>query len=123
LVAYSYNSEFAVKVESGEKQQTIRPERKNGHAEPGDTIQLYENQRTKKRRQIGEAICTANLPIVITEHEVRVEGKLVEDQDAFARADGYRNFGDLKAWFTKQYGPLPFVGLLIVWQTLVLQAA
>ena len=42
MVAYNFQARFAAAVASGQKRQTIRAPRKgNGHAKPGDRLQLY----------------------------------------------------------------------------------
>ncbi|MBF0375797.1 MAG: ASCH domain-containing protein [Alphaproteobacteria bacterium] len=57
-MAYSFKARFADPIETGQKRQTIRKDRRR-HARPGETIQLYTAQRTIHCRLIGTATCVA----------------------------------------------------------------
>ena len=55
MVAFNFQSRFADAVESGEKRQTIRLK---ARCKPGDTLQLYVGQRSKRCRLLGLGCCT-----------------------------------------------------------------
>ncbi len=112
MVAYNFQTRFADAVASGQKRQTIRAIRVNGHAMPGDTLQLYTGLRQGTARKLidPDPICVKSVPIKITQNGVTVGG-LPHDPEAFARADGFESFDDMKKFFE-----LPFTGRLIVWE-------
>lgn len=57
MVAYNFSERFAGPVERGEKRQTIRKPRVNGHAKVGDSLQLYTGMRTASCRKLRDAVC------------------------------------------------------------------
>ena len=124
MPAYSFSSQFADLVESGEKRQTIRRRRKR-QTKVGDMLYLYAGMRTKSCRKLGEAVCTAVTPIRIVEgavifwlwpgeerHTLTVFGKGA--LQALAERDGFKTASEFFTWFDEQYG-LPFTGELIQW--------
>jgi hypothetical protein len=54
MVEINFSEQFAERVKSGDKRQTIRRSKKCG---PGDTLQLYTGQRTKACRKLRDAVC------------------------------------------------------------------
>ncbi len=54
MSVYNFKAQFAAAVERGEKTQTIRAPRKNGHAQVGDTVKLYTVLPTKKGADMSE---------------------------------------------------------------------
>ena len=56
MPALNFQEQFAAAVESGEKRQTIRSERKRP-IKVGDTLYLYTGMRTKRCRKLGSAGC------------------------------------------------------------------
>ncbi len=117
MPALNFQKRFAADVESGRKCQTIRAPRKDGRptARPGDTLYLYTGMRTKGCRKLGEAVCTKTSQVVITDDwRILVNGSRVEDDDAFARADGFDDAANLYDWFRDTHS-LPFEGSLIEW--------
>lgn len=122
MPALSFKKQFAAKVESGEKRQTIRAMRKDHRdVAPGQTLHLYTGMRTKACRKLGEATCTTSEPIGIgTDGMVllgcdegirKLTGPEVED---LARADGFDRVDDFLNFFQTTHG-LPFYGMLIQW--------
>lgn len=116
MVAFNFSPEFADAVERGEKVQTVR---KTKRAKPGDMLQLYTGQRTKKCRKLREAECA-----YVDYVHIAPEGLTVGDTrkhegnaDAFARRDGFKDYDDMVAWFTKKYGSSHFVGYVHCWKT------
>ena len=116
MVAYNFQEQFASDVTAGRKTQTIRALRKNGHATPGQPLQLYCGLRHRGARKLRiDPICTGVTPCAISEAGVTLDGKPVDNLDAFARLDGFADFAEMRAWFQEQHG-LPFVGVLVKWQ-------
>ncbi|XXJ19974.1 hypothetical protein ACR42D_10595 [Desulfovibrio caledoniensis] len=124
MVAYNFKSQFAERVESGEKRQTIRANGKRRHARPGEALQLYTGQRGPNCRKLvdPDPACVAALPVfmdrtfsdnrrvvVVAGHEVY--GPPLED---LARADGFETSEEMKDFFEKTHG-VPFEGTLIKW--------
>lgn len=117
---------FQDKIVNGEKCQTVR---KTARAQPGDRLQLYTGMRTKACRKLGEAVCEAVWPVVISADGVRfphpdygsvmrytgTDGRTSKMADRFAQADGFTCFEACAAFFERQYG-LPFTGHVIVWR-------
>lgn len=124
MPALNYQLWKARKVESGECQQTIRANRKRPFR-VGDRLYHYEGMRTNKCRKLGEAICTKAATIVLGKDSVVIpvfsiypllSGRVLKakERDALARADGFKDYAGMQAWFGKVHG-LPFSGQLIRW--------
>ena len=118
MPALNFKKEFAAAVERGEKRQTIRAPRRDGRpsATIGARLMLYTGMRTKSCRKLMDAVCTNTSQIVITSNPYRiiVNGVEVDDDEAFARADGFDNVMDFYDFFDTTHG-LPFEGALIEW--------
>ena len=115
MPAFNFKPQFAPLVESGQKTQTIR-RTKRGNV--GDTAYLKTGQRTKDCRSLGEGVLTKVYELSITEIGVFVEfgaETTALSFDEFARADGFKNYEEMKTWFDRLYG-LPFSGWLHVWE-------
>lgn len=125
MVAYNFQDQFAAKVESGLKTQTVRAPRKNGHAKPGDMLQLYTGMRQPTVRLLRESRCTEVAPILfdftvpailIGLGDCREICESAASRETFARADGFESFAALEAWFRKAHGNADqFSGFLIKW--------
>ncbi|WP_194094815.1 ASCH domain-containing protein [Marivivens aquimaris] len=119
MVAYNFAAQFAEEVRSGRKSMTIRTARKNGHAVFGDELQLYIGMRTKNCQLLKRVTCIFAASIVIEQKRIIVDGRVMPDPEELARADGFTDFEQMKAWFTKLYGlpysHQPFEGELICW--------
>ena len=62
MPALNFKKEFADKVASGEKRQTIRALRKDGkNPRPGQKLYLYTGMRTKYCRKCGDPLTTKEL--------------------------------------------------------------
>lgn len=140
MVAYSFKQRFIepILVGLGEarmhkvhpKRQTIRNTRGargerakfGGHALPGEIVQLYYAMRTKHVRKIGEGVCTraTRLVIWVTPSDITVSryGKLLGPRqlNEFARADGFVNAEDMRAFWVKANGFGKFEPWLIEWE-------
>ena len=132
MVAYSFKKQFIPMIETGEKRQTVRADRRR-HARPGEAVQLYFGMRTKQCRKIltPDPICERLGKINIWVDSVMlacctilVDGEVLDDQqvEQFAWADGFRKYQDKSAyemmmqfWFN-EHGPGWFDGVVIYWQ-------
>lgn len=124
MVAYSFRPRFVAPILAGTKTQTIRAPRKR-HARPGETLQLYTGMRTKRCELIREAKCVSAQNILLWlfedgEHDgfaVAGHPPACPDLDVFARADGFADWADLKAfWRAEHPGVYEFHGVLIRWE-------
>ncbi|XHR27534.1 MAG: hypothetical protein ACFUZC_16510 [Chthoniobacteraceae bacterium] len=122
MPALNFLKRFADDVESGHKLHTIRAKRKHP-IKVGDRLFLNTGMRTKKWfRRLREAQCTKIEEIIITDYFVYVNEKCLslEEMNALARADGFRDDMRDDAWavmvqfFSDVHG-LPFRGDLIHW--------
>lgn len=114
MVAINFSPQFAGPVERGEKRQTIRRTMK---CKIGDKLQLYTGQRTKACRKIGDAVCKEILPVSIGRGTLEVNGSVYmsDTAAAFARADGFADYGDMWLWFSERYDVPVFSGYVIKW--------
>jgi len=137
MPALSYKGRFVEYVEAGLKpqrngkrikRQSIRNFRKYP-VKPGDTLYHYFAQRTKFCRKLGESICESAEKIIIREKSITFFSRVLGSKpvkcnyrslvmlDAFAIADGFENWREMKLWWKLTHGPdcFPFVGQLIKW--------
>jgi hypothetical protein len=129
MVAYNFKKQFASKVESLEKRQTIRALGKRRHAQPGDDLQLYTGQRTKACKKLLDAICYEVIPIRMQKVDVHVDssyvcpigciridvdGQIIEPMEVheLAKTDGFESPEKFLAFFADR---LPFEGVIIKW--------
>lgn len=126
MVAYSFQSRFAMSIVLGEKRQTIRANRKR-HARRGEMLQLYTGMRTKHcRKIIRDPVCIAVEPIRIQVPDT-ADGSFcywtpmnpaagaTEIDGEFAYRDGFGSVGDMLAFWRTAHGPGLFEGVLIQW--------
>lgn len=118
MPSLNYRPWKARKVESGECRQTIRPQRKRPFR-VGDRLIHYEGMRTKECRKLGESVCTKVVPISINRDFVCMDffsGRCLKERerDTLARADGFKDYAEMQAWFAAKHG-FPFSGQLIRW--------
>ena len=116
----NFKKEFASRVESGEKRQTIRRNRKDGRRpQPGDTAKLYTGLRTRDARLLRAAPVAECLAVRmhIDDGIIIVDGRKLEidEATAFARADGFGCVGEMEQWFLKQYQTYDFEGYCVRW--------
>lgn len=118
MPAYNFQERFAPAVESGEKRQTIRRRRKR-RTRVCETLYLYTGMRSKRCRLLMEAECVEVCPVEFGDGGVNLDGWSMlagsPNADAFARADGFGTFEEMREWFRERYG-LPFRGELIRWR-------
>jgi len=117
MPALNFKKQFADAVESGQKRQTIRADRKDGrNPKPGDKLYLYTGMRTKGCRKLKEAECKSVERIVIEEFNIIVGVNVldIDEKYALAKADGFHYIDDFRNFFLKTHD-LPFYGFLIKW--------
>lgn len=119
-----FKPRFAPLVKAGTKLQTVRPIPKR-MPKVGDTISLREWSGLpyrSKQRVLRVSIITEvrkvfiNAATVVFDCNIATMLKDKSDEDAFARADGFKDFNDLWRWFEETHGPMPFQGILIKWK-------
>jgi len=114
-----FKPRFAPLVKSGAKRQTIRPWPKRV-PRIGDIIDCRKWKRLpyrSKQVKLKEAPITGLCGVIIDRHLVMVghAAKTYRPLGEFAKADGFKNWPDMRKWFEAEHG-LPFRGLLIVWK-------
>jgi hypothetical protein len=119
MPSLNFKSRFAGAIQAGQKLQTIRRHRKVP-IEPLDRLYLFTGMRTKKCRLLATAMCISVDPIRVYNGGIwtRLKGSCLTrwlgrgaEQEAFARADGFRNAAE----FHRFFGP-DFAGDLIRWK-------
>ena len=82
----------------------------------GDVIDCRE-WTGKPYRSKQRIIATGQLEdvceVLITVANV-YKGTRIMDSEAFAKADGFASFAEMRDWFNEQHG-LPFLGILLRW--------
>lgn len=128
MVAYSFTPRFEPALASGAKTRTIRAPGRRRHARPGDALQLYVGMRTPACRLIRRATCTAVTPVRLVFgpagpaelFEVAGAPLSPPQMEAFARADGFEDLGDMARFWIATHAPrhatgVEFEGLMIDW--------
>ena len=114
MPALNFQKQFADKIESGEKRQTIR---KGNRIKAGDKLYLYTGQRTKQCRKIGEEVCKNVYKFGIDSDEEIYFDECVLigiEKEQLAKDDGFDCAADMIDWFKNTHG-LPFFGQVIMW--------
>lgn len=116
-----FNPRFSPLVATGRKRQTIR---KRARCQPGDTLSLRRwtgRPRRSKHATIRDVTCSRVYQVRIMTDAVQIRRgnttrmlTLREDLDAFARADGFGEWAEMRDWFNETYS-LPFEGEVIEW--------
>jgi len=117
----NFQKQFAPKVESGEKNHTIRARRRDGRdPKKGQTLFLYTGLRTEASRKLGESPCTSSVPIQIDPENIVVAGELLDpfQEEELAIDDGFDCITDFREYFLKDHpkkgtGAEQFDGYLI----------
>jgi len=118
----NFKSQFSELVSSGNKTQTIRPDRKYPFL-VGDNVYLYTGLRTKKTQKLGLGIIKSVDTIIIRPSKVVIcneAGELTtiilpKELDKFAKSDGFDSFREMTDFIRAIYG-LPFEGNLVKWR-------
>lgn len=114
-----FKPQFAGKVRTGSKLQTIRPVPKR-MPKPGDKISLRAwsgKPYRSKQEVLREAIIEEILPVEITDDGPILDGIELWGLEIrlFAENDGFDTWEDMCEWFRTTHG-LPFAGIFISWQ-------
>ena len=126
MIVKMFQPRFAPLVESGEKIQTIRPVPKRMPrvgAEISCRVWEAAPYRSHQREILRSVVVASSLVriadggILIAPYDPSRDPSWtpVTDLDAFARADGFASWDDMRSWFSDTHG-LPFSGLLIQWE-------
>lgn len=120
-----------LKRKKGGKRQSIRNFRKRP-LEVGEPVYLYYAMRTKHCKKLGKSEIISRTVIRISESSIIVYIELEDETikllnlydtpvrtNRFARADGFKDFEDMKAFWIAEHGkkgsPFPYVGHLYKW--------
>lgn len=121
---FNFKKEFAPKVESGEKLQTVRATRKDRRVPvPGDLAKGYTGLRTRSARLlVSSPIVEAGRVLIdFRESTIAIRGGRLSASEAaeFARADGFESFPAMLAWFREahQEDPDYFEGFYAKWSS------
>jgi hypothetical protein len=139
MPALSFQAQFAELVESGKKTHTIRTRRKRP-IKVGDPLYLYQDQRSKNSRKLGETYCSKvdlisfrlqpdrqTLSMLYGEaHTLDFQRKRTQEEiKALAIADGFKDTPEFIEFFfpKKKWEKTPlilpsFSGVLIHWEPL-----
>lgn len=115
-----FKPQFAPLVESGAKVQTVRPTPKR-MPKPGDRISLRcwtgAPYRSKQRVLRVAEICEVHHTLIDADgvNLYLRDAAWAPNPDAFARADGFANWPEMRAWFEETHG-LPFRGIVLYWR-------
>lgn len=126
MPALDFAPEFAEKVRTWHKRQTIRRVRKVGPIKVGDRLIFYTRQRHTDCQKLGEAICTEVIPVRLwlTKKglgQVEINGVQAtpEQRVALAESDGFAGTRDMIKWFKNRYQAMtarkPWEGVIIKW--------
>lgn len=123
--------QLGLKNKKGGKRQSIRNFRKRP-LKVGETVYLYFGMRTKHCKKIGESVIKYVQRICIKKDHIKIYvycekcewWKLDKwitgnDLNTFAKADGFKDFEDMKSFWIKEHGkkgnPFPYNGNLYKW--------
>ena len=119
MVAFNFKKDFAPLIREGKKISTIR---RNKRCAPGDTVQLYTGQRTKKCKLILESLCVGVAEITIYPDRFPKCGPILSGPFPFFyflpervfELEGFTSTAKMVEFFEDHYD-LPFKGWLHVW--------
>ena len=117
MPAYNFQLQFADKVKTRNKRQTIRAERKDGRVpEVGELFRGFTGMRSKKCRFLIESRISEVLPIAIKPEGIWLAGVPLTESEAnsLALLDGFEDADAMCAWFSRTHGA-DFSGHLIRW--------
>jgi hypothetical protein len=126
MIVKLFMPQFAPKVEDGTKRQTVRPTPKR-RPKVGERLSLREwtgKPYWSKQRVLRETVLKDWEPVTIYPWNLQIGTGLGfrnltrpnhnRELDAFAVADGFRNFGEMFEWFERQHSR-PFSGIVLYW--------
>ena len=117
MVAYSFQKRFVPPILGGVKDQTIRGERRR-HARPGEELQLFTGMRTRHCKLVARRPCVAvrSMVMMLGSGLIVVDNRRVDDLDAFARRDGFRDFDDMSTFWDADVRCRMWSAWLIRWE-------
>ncbi|BAQ44383.1 hypothetical protein [Methylobacterium aquaticum] len=128
MVAYSFTPRFEVPILEGRKTRTIRAIGRRRHARPGEELQLYVGMQTSACRLLARRSCSSVVPVRLVfgtaglAELFEVDGAPIAPaaMEAFARADGFEDTGDMaRFWFAthakRGTAVVDFAGLMVSW--------
>ncbi len=118
-----FQPRFASLVEAGTKTQTVR-KTPNRMPKVGDRISLRcwtDKPYRSPQRVLRDTTITRVAKVWIGWNGILVDGRHVESDNAFARADGFADFVQMHKWFCDNHGiPIEgWTGILICWQNAI----
>jgi hypothetical protein len=122
MPALNFKPQFVPKIESGEKQHTIRALRQDGRdPKPGDTLYLYTGLRQKGARKLMEAPCVKVQDIQISWIGIVIDGDTLspDERHLLAVRDGFTGWLNMLDFWRKrinQLHPVPWRGKIIHWR-------
>lgn len=114
-----FQNRWEEQILAGTKVQTVRPRVKRFIC-AGTLLSLRVWSGApyrSKQRELLRVICTSATDVEIHVGGVKIGDSFlgVEDNDKFAKRDGFADYyGEMVEWFEKMHG-LPFVGRAIAW--------
>ena len=121
MVALNFQRQFAPKILSGAKTQTVRA---TARATVGDMLPLSTGQRTPNCVLLMETECVGLTQGVIDRKRVTLyrqndNGRTIilegENMESFARLDGFENSNEMILFFESRKRKFPFHGWLYGW--------
>ncbi|ESQ78477.1 hypothetical protein [Asticcacaulis sp. YBE204] len=123
MVAYNFKARFVPLIEARTKTQTIRNARRR-NSRVGDSLQFFHGSRFKPIR-LGAAQCVDSGPVHLFFDDAWIKLRLsggtriissVEGLDAFAVADGFGDWADLRQFWRETHGDWSrFEGWITMW--------
>jgi hypothetical protein len=108
-----FSPEFNQAIKEGWKRQTIRKWNEKRRFYPGMELQFYNHVRQKNMKQFGKASVYKKVKFYWTlDNNGHIQGYAFRSEaegyeamtfDQFARADGFEDWKEMKAWFEARY--------------------
>lgn len=119
---FMFRPRFIEPIKAGTKTQTIRPQGNRRLVLPGDELSLRHWQDKPYRSphvQIATAVARPSEVIEVSvrgvTHATSRQLKRVKDLDAFAVADGFIDWDEMRAYWQEMHGRQRFLGVLYPW--------
>lgn len=120
----NFQKQFARKVWSGEKQQTIRSAGHRKHVpDVGQLANCYTGLRTRNTQLLGRWVIDR---VQVIRFDLNAQGvkrlTLASEPvswgtfETLAKSDGFADAGAMSRWFAAHHGPGEFYGWVIGWQ-------
>lgn len=117
---FNFKSRFAASVLDGSKRQTVRRKRVDGRMPcRGDMAACYTGLRTARSCLLVRApiVECSYVDIDFIDRKIAIDGEVLSERNAnaFAVADGFRDFDDLLRFFEEEHGGEVFEGFVAKW--------